>query len=440
MQVTLETKDGLQRELTVEIPATEIEQKIASRLQELSRTVRLDGFRPGKVPVTVVKQRYGQSIRGEVLGDLIRESLPAALEQEKVTPAGYPEIHPKPDEDGKNFVYTAKFEVFPEIDLKKLNGTSVEKLTAAITDNDLAEMLDKIRQQHGHWHDVERAAAHGDQVVIDFEGFIDNEPFAGGKASDFPLELGSKSMIPGFEEGLVGAIKGKDLDINVTFPAEYHGKDLAGKPAVFKITVKAVKEKHLPELNEEFAKKFDIKDGNMDILRAEIRESMLREMNQKLDAINKKAVFDAWLKNNTVQVPAALVDNEIHHMQQELVNRITGGRQMDSKHLPDFPRNMFEEEASRRVVLGLLMRDYIAKHELKAEPKRVQQTLETLAKAYEHPQDVIAWYHANKERMAEIEAKVLEDQVVEALLAEAKVNEVTKSYQDVMNHRSAEEN
>jgi len=439
MQVTLQNKDGLEKELTIEIPAAEIDQKVASKLQEISKTVRLDGFRPGKVPVNVVKQRFGQDVRSEVVSDLIRDTLPKALAQEKLVPAGFPHIHPKVNESGKDLTYTATFEIFPTIDLSGLENLAVDKAVATISDADLSEMLDRIRQQHAHWHEVETAAKTGDQVVIDFTGYVDSEPFAGGKASDFPLELGSKSMIPGFEDGLVGVKTGAELDLNVTFPAEYHGKDLAGKPALFKIVVKAVKSKHLPDLDAEFAKKFDIEDGNLDTLRAEIRESMQRELNQKLDVINKKAVFDVWLKNNTVQVPRALIDGEIENMQAELIERISGGRQLDPKHLPEFPRDMFEQEATRRVTLGLLMREYIQKHSLKAEPKRVQETLEMLAKAYEHPQDVIAWYHASKERMGQIEGKALEDQVVEALLAEAKVNDVTKSYQDVMNHRSADD-
>ncbi len=435
MQVSVEVKEGLERVVSVVVPAANVDTKVDQRVVEVAQKARIDGYRPGKVPVSVIKQRFGKSIREEVIGDVIKETLPKAFESEDIQPAGFPQIDPAINEKGKDFTYTATFEVYPEITLNTLNDVTVDKMTAEINDADMDEMMKRIQEQHAEWSEVDRAAKEGDQVVIDFVGYLDGEKFQGGEANDYPLELGSKSMIPGFEDGLLKAKAGQEVELNVTFPEEYHSADLAGKPVVFKTTVKKVNEKSLPELDAEFAKTFDIEDGDLDKLRAEIRESMQRELEQKLIEINKKTVFDQWLEKNDVQLPNAMVDSEIQSMQQEMIQRMTGGQDFDVSQLPEFPRDMFEDQAKRRVTLGLLVREFVKQKELKPDNKKVQETLETMARAYERPQDVIAWYHGSKDRMAQIESKVLEDQVVEVLLADAKVAEVNKSYQDVMNHR-----
>lgn len=438
MQVSLVSKEGLERELTIEIPAAEVDAKVQSKLQEIAQQIRLDGFRPGKVPVKVVKQRFGDSVREEVVGDIIKDAYPKALEQEKVSPAGYPHIHPTQNQAGEDLKFTATFEVYPEVKVNTLNA-GVEKITATINDDDLANTIDRIREQNADWVEVERVAANGDQVTMDFIGFKDGEEFEGGKAEDYPLELGSNSMIPGFEDGLVGSKAGDEVELNLTFPEEYHAKDLAGQATMFKVTVKAVKEKKIPELDDDFFAKFDVKDGGLETLQAEIRESMERELKQKLDDINKQTVFDAWLDANDLTLPSSLVDMEIESMQREMMQRISGGRDMSNMQLPEFPRDMFEAQAKRRVSLGLLIRQYIDDKSLKADNKRVQETLEMLAKAYEKPQDVVAWYHASKERMGQIEAKVLEDQVVESLLAEAQVTDKAMSYQEAMEYQSEQQ-
>jgi len=430
MQVSVETTSGLERLLKVSVPAERIDQDVNKRIQQTARTVRIDGFRPGKVPVKVVKQRYGKGIREEVLGQVVQESFYQALQQEEINPAGTPAIEFTKDAEGENLEYTAKFEVYPEIELADFSKVAIEKKAADVTDADLDQMIETLRKQQAEWNAVERAAAEGDQVRIDFEGFIDGEAFDGGKGEGMDLVLGSNSMIPGFEDGLVGATAGADVELNVTFPESYQAENLQGKDAVFKVKVVSVSEQVLAELNEEFFSKFGLEEKTEDAFRVEVRKNMDRELKQALKMKLKDQVFSQLLEVNPIEVPAALIDGEIDNLRRQAVMQFAGpDSDMDPNTLP---KEMFTDQADRRVKIGLLMQEVIKVNELEADEERVKETLNEMAETYQDPQQVIDWYMGNEEMLGQIKGLVLEEQVVDKLLEAATVSDVTVSYEDAI--------
>lgn len=430
MQVSVETTSGLERLLKVSVPAERIDQDVNKRIQQTARTVRIDGFRPGKVPVKVVKQRYGKGIREEVLGQVVQESFYQALQQEEINPAGTPAIEFTKDAEGENLEYTAKFEVYPEVELADYSKVAIEKQAADVTDADLDQMIETLRKQQAEWNAVERAAAEGDQVRIDFEGFIDGEAFDGGKGEGMDLVLGSNSMIPGFEDGLVGATTGADVELNVTFPESYQAENLQGKDAVFKVKVASVSEQVLAELNEEFFSKFGLEEKTEDAFRVEVRKNMDRELKQALKMKLKDQVFSQLLEVNPIEVPAALIDGEIDNLRRQAVMQFAGpDSDMDPNTLP---KEMFTDQADRRVKIGLLMQEVIKVNELEADEERVKETLNEMAETYQDPQQVIDWYMGNEEMLGQIKGLVLEEQVVDKLLEAATVSDVTVSYEDAI--------
>ncbi|WP_415898105.1 trigger factor [Neptuniibacter sp. QD57_21] len=430
MQVSVETTSGLERLLKVSVPAERIDQDVNKRIQQTARTVRIDGFRPGKVPVKVVKQRYGKGIREEVLGQVVQESFYQALQQEEINPAGTPAIEFTKDVEGENLEYTAKFEVYPEIALADFSKVEIEKKAAEVNDADLDQMIETLRKQQAEWNEVERAAAEGDRVRIDFEGFIDGEAFDGGKGEGMDLVLGSNSMIPGFEDGLAGATAGADVELNVTFPEEYQAENLQGKDAVFKVKVHTVSEQVLAELNEEFFEKFGLEEKTEEAFRAEVQKNMERELKQALKMKLKDAVFTQLLEVNPIEVPAALIDGEIDNLRRQAVMQFAGpDSDMDPNMLP---KEMFTDQADRRVKIGLLMQEVIKVNELEADEARVKETLEEMAETYQDPQQVIDWYMGNEEMLGQIKGLVLEEQVVDNLLEAATVTDVTVSYEDAI--------
>ncbi|MFW1677848.1 trigger factor [Pontibacter sp. JAM-7] len=430
MQVSVETTSGLERLMTVSVPAERIDQDVNKRIQQTARTVRLDGFRPGKVPVKVVKQRYGKGIREEVLGQVVQETFYAAVQQEKLNPAGGPSIDVKKEVEGEDFEYTATFEVYPEIALSDFSAVSIEKKTAEIVDADLDKMIDTLRKQQASWAEVERAAASGDRVKMDFEGFVDGEAFEGGKAEDFDLVLGSGQMIPGFEDALEGVTAGTETEINVTFPEQYQSEQLQGKPATFKIVVKSVSEQQLPELNDEFFGKFGLDELTEEAFRAEVRNNMERELKQALKMKLKDQVFSKLIEANSIDVPASLIDGEIDVQRRQAVEQFGGkDSQMDPNSLP---KELFTAQAERRVSIGLLLQEVIKANSLEAEDSRVRETLEEMAETYQDPQQVIDWYMSNEQMLNQIKGLVLEDQVVDLLLGQAQVTDVTVSYEDAI--------
>ena len=433
MQVSVEVLSGLERRITVGVPAEQVETEVDKRLQQLSRTQRLPGFRPGKLPMKVVQQRWGDAVRRDVWGDVMQRSFYEAVTKENLNPAGNPRIEPKTMEAGKDVEYVATFEVYPEFNVQGLDKIEVEKPKTEVTDADLDTMLETLRKQRASWTVVDRSAKDGDQVTIDFVGTVDGVAFEGGTANGVKVVLGSNQMIPGFEEGLVGASANSEVELNVTFPEDYGNADLAGKAAVFKVVVKSVSEQVLPALDDAFVAQFGISEGGVDALRTEVRKNMQRELNQVIKNKVKAQVMDGLLKQNEVQVPQALIDGEVERLRQQANREL--GMATRKKELPELPASLFTEQAKRRVSLGLIVGEIIRANELKADGAKVRAAVEELASAYETPSEVVNWYYSNQRELAQMEAIVLEEQVVDFVLGKAQVTEKETKFDEVMNRR-----
>lgn len=433
MQVSVETLKGLERKVTISVPTEKVEEEVGLRLKKLAHRVKIDGYRPGKVPFNVVVKRFSDSVREEVARDLVQPSLYEALKSNDLIPAGSPMVEPQEIAKGKDFKFTAVFEIFPEIKVNELNQAEVEIINSSVQDADVNEMLEKLREQNKEWVIVDRAAKKGDKVMIDFKGYLGDEPFEGGSAEDYELVLGGGTMIPGFEEGLIGAKTKEPFDIKVTFPKDYGHEELAGKEVRFNITVKEIKKGELPELNDAFAEKFNIKEGGIEALKNDIKQNMVRELERRVSAMNREKIFDKLLELNSFEAPMALINQEIEHLKHEMYHRVFGHEHSDHEKIPDFPRSLFEEQATRRVRLGLLFSEYVKKHLITSDEARVHAMIETMASAYEKPEELRAWYRADKERMAEIEALVMEEMVSDKILSDAKVKNKTLGYEEVMN-------
>ncbi|HHO69778.1 MAG TPA: trigger factor [Gammaproteobacteria bacterium] len=424
MQVSVEAEPGLTRRMKVQIPAEQVDQQVESKLQQLARSVRLDGFRPGKVPISVVRKRYGEQVRLETADELIASTYQEALQQQNLQPVGEPDIEPTRNEPGQPFEYVAVFDVYPEVEPPDLSDLVVERPVTEITDADVDTMLEKLRRQRMTWQEVEREARQGDRLDIDFEGRIDGEPFPGNSAAHVPLELGSDTMIPGFEEQLVGARPGETRSIEVTFPDDYGSKEVAGKTATFEVKVNTVSEPVLPALDDEFARAFGVGDGGLEALRAEVRRNMERELEVAVKAKVKQQVFDALLERADVDVPASLVDSEV----EALIKKQGGDADTDT----DRDRAALEEEAKRRVALGLLIAEIVKRNQLQVDPEQVRSMVESIAASYEKPDEVVQWYYSNPEMLGGIQTYVLEDTVVEWVVDHAKVDDKSKTFEEIM--------
>lgn len=433
MQVSVETLKGLERKVTVSVPTEKVEEEVSLRLNNLARKVKMDGFRPGKVPFHLVKSRFSNSVREEVAREMVQSTLFEALQQNELVPAGSPAVEPEQIESGKDFKYTAIFEIFPEVNITELNKDEIEVIHAELKDSDVDQMIEKLREQNKEWQEVSRAAAKDDKVIIDFEGFIGDKAFEGGKAEGYEIVIGSGAMIPGFEDGLIGGKKEKPFEIKVTFPESYGHQELAGKEAMFKITIHQVMEGKLPALDNAFAEKFNIKEGGMDALKKDIKDNMERELERRVSAMNRERIFDKLLVVNQFDLPNALIDKEIEHLKHDMYHRLFGHEHSDNEQIPDFPRSLFEEQAKRRVHLGLLFSEYVKKHELVADQARVDAMIEKFASAYENPDELRAWYQGSKERLAEVEALVMEEVVAEKMSENAKLVKKSMNYEAVMN-------
>lgn len=425
MQVSVETLEGLQRKMTVELPADKVNEIVDNKLRSIAKEVRLDGFRPGKIPMKVVKQRFGAHARQEAYGELIQSTFYEAATGEKLNPAGEPNIEVKDDESG--FSYTAEFEVVPEVSLNDISGATLQRTVAEVADSDLDEMLDKLRKQRVTWNKVERAAQDGDQVTVSFVGKVDGEEFEGGSAVNVPIELGSGRMIEGFEQGILGASEGEERTIYVDFPEDYQAENLAGKPATFEITVNEVAEPVLPELDDEFAKAFGVEEGGMEKLKGDIRENMERELAQKLSQKNKDKVMDLLIDNHEFTVPQAMIDSEAARMKEETSQQMQGQGQGGV----DLPVDLFKEQAERRVKLGMLVAAIVDEHKLQVDEERVKTTVENFAASYESPQELLDWYYADDERLNPVRNVVLEDQVVDWVLDQVTVTDQQSSFQEL---------
>ncbi|MFZ5842900.1 MAG: trigger factor [Pseudomonadota bacterium] len=433
MQVSVEVLNGLERRVTIGVPAESIESEINKRLQQLARSQRLPGFRPGKLPMNVVNQRWGDAVRREVWGDTMQRSFYEAVMKENLNPAGNPRIEPKTLEAGKDVEFVATFEVYPEFTVAGLDKVTVEKPIASVTDADVDTMLETLRKQRASWAVVDRAAKAGDQVTIDFVGTVDGVAFEGGSANGVKVVIGSNSMIPGFEEGLVGAKAGGSVELNVTFPEDYGNKDLAGKAAVFKVNVTSVSEQKLPELDDAFVALFGLSSGGVAALKVEVRKNMERELRQVIKNKIKAQVMDGLVKENEVALPTALVDQEIERLRQQANREL--GMATRKKDLPELPASLFADQAKRRVSLGLIVGEVIRANKIEADGNRVRAAVEDIASAYETPSEVVNWYYSNKRELAQMEALVLEDQVVDFVLSKAQVTEKPVSFDELMNKR-----
>lgn len=432
MQVLIETTSALERRLTIGVPAERVESEVNARLQRAAKNARLNGFRPGKVPMQVIRQRFGDGVRQEVVGEVMSQSFYEAVQQRQLKPAGRPSIEAKTIEPGRDLEYVATFEVFPEIEARDYGSIEVNKPVAELGERDIEKMIEVLRKQAGTWADVDRAAANGDQVVIDYVGTKDGEAFEGGSAEGSSLTLGSGRMIPGFEDAVVGMKPGEEKTVPLTFPEDYHSEALKGAAVEFKIKLTAVKEQRLAELDEEFFAKFGVKEGGEQKFRQEVADNMARELKNATNNKVKKQVMDGLLKIHAdLMVPKALVAEEIQAVRNQTVQQFGGGaNNLDfAKLLPD---DMFREQAERRVKLGLLLNQIITKDGVQADADRVRSTIEEMAATYEDPEEVVNYYYGNKQQLQAVESLVLEEQVVEKLLAGATVTEQSCSYEDVI--------
>ncbi|MCP3669729.1 MAG: trigger factor [Gammaproteobacteria bacterium] len=428
MQVSVESSEGLERRMTVELPVEQVNQEVEKRLKTISRTAKIDGFRPGKVPPSVIRKRYLDQVLMEVHQELIQSTYFDALGQENLQPAGDPMIEPVEKQPGEGFGYTAIFEVMPQIELGDMADQVIQRPVAEVSDEDVSQMIEKLRKQRTTWNDVERESANGDQVTINFKGTIDGEAFEGGSADNIPLELGSNSMIEGFEPGLVGAKAGENRTLELVFPEDYHAENLKGKDAVFEVEVIKVAEAVIPELDEEFIKAFGMADGTVETLQSEIRSNMERELEDKIGSMIKQRAMDALIAANEIPVPQFMVKQEAEALKEQTKQNM---EQYGQQSNMDLPLDLFEDQAKRRVALGLIVAEVIKVNEIILDEEKVKEKVEMFAKTYEKPQEVIDYYASNREQLAMVQNIVLEEQVADWVMEQAKVEDVESGFEEI---------
>jgi trigger factor len=429
MDVTVESTGTLERRMRVELPIAPIEEQVDSRLKSVGRTAKIKGFRPGKVPAKVVRQRYGQQVREEVLGEVLQKSYTAAVTQEKLNPAGGPKIETE-DDNGKTFAFTATFEIMPDVVLKDLGDIKIDKPEVTIGDEDIDDMLMNLRKQKAAWEDVDRKSVEGDRVTVDFLGKLKGEAFQGGEGKDYPVELGAGQMLPDFEKGLTGVKAGDETTIKVKFPKEYHAEELASKKADFDITVHRVEAEVLPELNDEFAATFSVTEGGLESFMVDVRENMEREADQKVKNDLREQVMSALLEANPLDIPETLKHQEMHSMQREAMQRM-GLEEADKDKAP--PLDNFSEGAEKRVALGLLLRQIIVDKELKVDEAMMRARVDEMCAGYENAEDMAKMYMSNPQVMQQIEPMVVEQQAVEWIIENGKTKAKKISFKEFMN-------
>jgi trigger factor len=420
----VESGEGLERRMTVGLESEQIDSAVDKRLREFARTARLPGFRPGKVPVKILRQRYGGQVRHEVFGELVESSFAEAVSKEELRPAGVPQIEPDIDATAKRYAYTAVFEVLPQFDLATLEGKTLKRPIAEVTDGDLEAMVTQLREQRKTWNTVERPAQEGDQLTISFTGTMDGEPFEGGSGEDAKIELGTGRMIPGFEDGLIGARAGDERRLDLQFPDQYHVENLKGKPVVFDVRIGAVAEPVLPEVDADFAKAFGVEDGDLDRFRADVRANMERELKERIDARVKNQAMNLLLEANQIDLPGVLVNHEIQALKEQARRNVSGG----NLELPD---ELFQEQARRRVAIGLIIGEVVKANGIKVDEDRVREVVEDMASTYEEPQQVIDYYYSKQEHLASVKSLTLENQVVDWVMEQASVEDDPASFKEL---------
>ena len=440
MQVTTEAVSGVARRLNVSVPTSRVNEQFEARLKRTAKTVKINGFRPGKVPLNVVRREYGAGIYQEVVNDVIRDTVFEAIQQEKINAVGMPNIDKVENKDDA-LVYQATVEVYPEVEVNAFDALEIERKKSEVNDKDVDQMIENLQKQRASWTETKGMAKKDMQVTFDFEGTVDGEKFEGGTAEDFKLVLGSGRMIPGFEDGIVGMKKGEEKVIDVTFPEDYQAENLAGKAAQFKITVKLVEKQKLPEIDAEFLKIFGLtEEEGVEKLKADVRKNMEREVMNGLRNQVKAATFDALVAANEVEVPAAMLAQEIDRQRQQMIQQFTqqfgaqGAQAFDSSMLPD---DLFKEQAEKAVKLGVLVSKVLADAKIEVDPARVEAYINDMASSYEDPTEVIEYFKNDKQQRAQIEAVVLEDQIVDHILAAAKVTNTDVSYEELLKEQQA---
>jgi trigger factor len=427
MQVSVEASAGLERRMSVKVPAEQVEKEISSKLASVGRNAKIQGFRPGKVPAKVIRQRYGDQVRQEVLQELLQSSYSEAVTQEQLQPAGSPTIEPGNLDEGQDLSYTAVFEVYPEIELKGLNSIKIEQPEAEIAGSDIDTMIENLRKQRADWHAVERKAADGDQVSLDFEGTLKGEPFDGGSAKDFKVVLGDGAMLPEFEKNLQGVIAATEKSFKLKFPKDYHAADLAGQKVEFAIKVAEVAEQILPEINEEFVKTYGIESGSVDELRKDISANMERELAAKCKTESKRQLNEGVLEANPIEVPDVMVLQECEAMQKDTMQRagITDVAQAPSTE-------SFRDLAVKRVRLGLLMSAVIKENGIELDQAQVTAKVDEMCEPYDNPDEIRNIYLQNQQFLGQIQNMVIEEQIVTFLMGQGKISSKKMAFKDLM--------
>jgi trigger factor len=437
MQVSIEKVSAIKQIMTVTVPEEEVKKAMDVRYRAVGKTAKVPGYRPGKVPLERLKQMYGASVHQEVVSKIMQDSYMEALREKDLAACGYPTIKPVQTEVGQPLIFTAEFEVYPEIKLESFDGYEIVRPQASVAEKDIDDMVSKVQEQHKEWQAVERAAKSGDTILMDYEGRMDGELFTGGSAEKATLELGSGRFIEGFETGLEGSVAGDEKVLPLTFPEQYHQKDYAGKDVVFTVKVHEVREVKLPAVDDALAEKLNIKEGGVTALRDNLAKHMVRELKQAVATQVKQQVMDALLSNHGFDVPSALVEQEAMQLQKAMKARFE--EQFGQKDLPELPTSHFTEEATRRVKLGLLLAEIVKVNDLSASEDAISSYLTELAEPYQDSEQVIAWHRGNKEKMAEVKAMVIEQALVDFVLDKAKVEDREMGYQEAIEWRKSQQ-
>jgi trigger factor len=431
MQTNVEDLGALERRLNVSVPQEKIETEVDSRLKRLARTAKLHGFRPGKVPLKIVTQQYGPQVRQEVIEDVLKKNFSEAIREKNLRVAGYPRFESKSaTEDTAHFEFSATFEVYPDIVLGDLSGVGLERPVVQVTSSDVDKTLEVLRKQRVEFEPAERPAQAGDRINIDYSGVIDGVEFPGGKAENFSLVLGEGRLLKDFEEPLIGMSGGQSKTFEVAFPADYHGKEVAGKTATFEVKLNGVEAARLPEVDAEFARALGVADGDIEKMRSEIKANLEREVFKRVNAKLKEQVMQVLLETTSVQPPKALVEMELERLMQDARNDLAS-RGMSDRNVP-LPRDLLQERAEHRVKLGLILGELVKAHGLHPKPEQVRAVVEDMAQSYENPAEVVKWHYAAPDRLNEVESAALEDNVVTWVLEKVAVTDKSVSLDELM--------